>query len=55
MPFDMKYKVVDWVKKEVRDFSDCYCSMLALVPLLCVLLSVAKLCREGLGRRDCWL
>ena len=44
MPFDMKYKVVAWVKKVVRDFSDCYCSMLALVSLLCVLLSVAKLC-----------
>ena len=50
----MKDKVVAWVKKVVRDFSDCHCSMhaagltyfsmLALVPLLCVLLSVAKLC-----------
>ncbi len=48
-----------WVKSVVRDFSDCHCSMhaagltyfsmLALVPLLCVLLSVAKLC----GADDC--
>jgi len=52
--FCMKDKIVLWVKTVARDFSSSHCSMhaagltyfsmLALVPLLCVLLSIAKFC-----------
>lgn len=50
----MKKKIIDWVKTVIGDFNSSHCpmhaagltyfSMLALVPLLCVLLSVAKFC-----------
>ena len=51
---DMKKKILFWIKTVVGDFNSSHCSMhaagltyfsmLALVPLLCVLLSVAKIC-----------
>ena len=51
---DMKKKILFWTKTVVGDFNSSHCSMhaagltyfsmLALVPLLCVLLSVAKIC-----------
>jgi uncharacterized BrkB/YihY/UPF0761 family membrane protein len=50
----MKKKILFWIKTVVGDFNSSHCSMhaagltyfsmLALVPLLCVLLSVAKIC-----------
>jgi hypothetical protein len=50
----MKKKILFWTKTVVGDFNSSHCSMhaagltyfsmLALVPLLCVLLSVAKIC-----------
>ena len=50
----MKDKIVNWFKTVVSDFNSSHCAMhaagltyfamLSLVPLLCVLLSVAKLC-----------
>ncbi len=58
----MKKKIVDWVKVVVGDYTTSHCSMhaagltyfslLAMVPLLCVLLSVAKFCNVDDFARD---
>ncbi len=58
----MKKKIIDWLKTVLGDFNSCHCSMhaagltyfslLALVPLLCVLLSVAKFCNADDFARD---
>ena len=58
----MKRKIIDWAKTVVGDFNSSHCSMhaagltyfslLALVPLLCVLLSVAKFCNADDFARD---
>jgi len=58
----MKDKIVDWFKTVIRDFNTSHCSMhaagltyfamLSLVPLLCVLLSVAKFCGADDFARD---
>ena len=50
----MKKKIVKWFKTIINDFNTSHCAMhaagltyfamLSLVPLLCVLLSVAKIC-----------
>ena len=58
----MKKKIVKWFKTVVNDFNTSHCSMhaagltyfamLSLVPLLCVLLSVAKLCGADDFARD---
>ncbi len=57
----MKQKTIKWIKTVIGDFNESHCSMhaagltyfsmLALVPLLCVLLSVAKFCNaDGFAR-----
>ena len=58
----MKKKIVKWFKTVITDFNSSHCSMhaagltyfamLSLVPLLCVLLSVAKLCGADDFARD---
>ena len=58
----MKKKIVKWFKTVVNDFNTSHCAMhaagltyfamLSLVPLLCVLLSVAKLCGADDFARD---
>ncbi len=58
----MKQKIIDWIKTVIGDFNTSHCamhaagltyfSMLALVPLLCVLLSVAKFCNADDFARD---
>ncbi len=58
----MKQKIIKWIKTVVGDFDTSHCSMhaagltyfsmLALVPLLCVLLSVAKFCGADDFARD---
>ena len=58
----MKKKIVKWFKTVINDFNTSHCAMhaagltyfamLSLVPLLCVLLSVAKLCGADDFARD---
>ena len=58
----MKKKIVKWFKTIINDFNTSHCAMhaagltyfamLSLVPLLCVLLSVAKLCGADDFARD---
>ena len=58
----MKNKIVKWFKTVINDFNTSHCSMhaagltyfamLSLVPLLCVLLSVAKFCGADDFARD---
>ena len=58
----MKKKIIKWFKTIINDFNSSHCSMhaagltyfamLSLVPLLCVLLSVAKLCGADDFARD---
>ena len=58
----MKKKIIKWFKTIINDFNTSHCSMhaagltyfamLSLVPLLCVLLSVAKLCGADDFARD---
>ena len=58
----MKKKIVNWFKTVINDFNTSNCSMhaagltyfamLSLVPLLCVLLSVAKICGADDFARD---